>query len=132
MALPWREGFHLQCFQLAILALIPRTRRCTCSCRHPVGSDYRLVAGLHGLTLRMIDVTMTEKPSHQSSLAQSLHTVHALCKRRMDTKKEIRKGMVIFRRSLRAQVTIPCYNTVLCHAQSTQDDVLTTHWTQDI
>ena len=40
--------------------------------------------------------------------------------------------MVIFKRSLRVQAPIPCYNTVFWHAQSTQDHVPTLRWTRDM
>ena len=40
--------------------------------------------------------------------------------------------MVIFRRSLRAQAPIPCYNTVLRSTQSTKDHALAPHWSRDM
>ena len=44
----------------------------------------------------------------------------------------LRGGAVIFKRLLRAQEPIPCYNTVLWFTQSTKDHAFAPHWTRDM
>ena len=39
---------------------------------------------------------------------------------------------MIFKRLLRAQAPIPCYNTVLWSTQSTKDHAFAPHWTRDM
>ena len=39
---------------------------------------------------------------------------------------------MIFKRLLRAQAPIPCYNTVLWSTQSTKDHALAPHWSRDM
>ena len=51
------------------------------------------------------------------------------CARPVDPR--IGGGMVIFRRSLRAQVPIPCYNTPVWGVQRAQDHSHTPRWTRD-
>ena len=48
------------------------------------------------------------------------------------TKVILRGGAVIFKRLLRAQAPIPCYNTVLWSTQSTKDHALAPHWSRDM